>query len=456
MELSFGLLQQQQTRLVMTPELRQSITILQYSIADLISFLQEKACENPLLDIVEPEQMYMSHDLLRDRQPPFIADGERDYDSYIRHDDYVNPIEYYRREDHSLNAFLLEQVSYLTISERKRQVLSYLIGNLNENGYLDESYHQLPNPFDFSDEELEEGVKLLQQLEPLGVGARSLEECLLIQMRRSAYEDELCEQMILHHLPDLALKRYSKIAKMLQVSEHEVQQVADFIRSLNPKPGRLFSNQELNVIVPDVLIHRVPDQEFVVQANDLILPRIQFNTEYTSLLQQQRTETKEFLHEKLHQYEWIKQSLEQRQRTIIRVTEAIIQKQKDYFLTGDIAQLKPLSLKDIARKLGVHESTVSRATSQKYAQTPWGVFELKFFFSKKLPSLKGSEGTSSESVKQMIKGMIEQENKVKPLSDQAIVQALNQKGVKIARRTVAKYREELGILSSAQRKDRQR
>jgi RNA polymerase sigma-54 factor len=454
MELSFGLLQQQQTRLVMTPELRQSITILQYSIADLMSFLREKASENPLLELIEPEQTYVPHESHQRRNQHFFTDEERGYDTYQYHEDYVNPIDYYVRKDLSLNTFLFEQVAYLKLSPQQKKVLLYLVGNLDENGYLDEGYHQLPEHLSFSAEALAEGVDILQQLEPIGVGARSLEECLLLQVRHATGSDPLCERVIQHHLADLAAKRYAKIAKALRVSEGEVQQVADFIRSLNPKPGRRFSSQELKMIVPDVLISRLQDQQFIVQANDLILPRIQFNTEYTSILQQQRAETKAYLHEKLQQYEWIKQSLEQRHRTIVKVTEAIIDKQLDFFCSGDLAKLKPLSLKDIAQEIDVHESTVSRATSQKYAQTPWGVYELKYFFSNKLPSLQGSEGTSTDSVKQMIKQIIGQENKAKPMSDQAIVKALYQNGVKIARRTVAKYREELGILSSAQRKEK--
>jgi RNA polymerase sigma-54 factor len=452
MELGFGLIQQQQLKLVMTPELRQSITILQYSAIDLIGFLREQANDNPLLELEEPEI------IKRDERSSSNVnkDGweESESGSYldftITKEDYINPIDYYV-DDHqmTLQKYVLEQIQFLHLSHSEEKLLHFLIGNLDENGYLEATFEMLPANLSLSLEEWEQGVTILQQLEPYGIGARSLEECLLIQLRHMEWQDALCEQVIRFHLADLAANRYQKMATKLKVKVDEIQQVADFIKGLQPKPGVLFHAQECKYIIPDVFVEQIGEGQFIVQVNDRIIPRIHLNKEYKDLMKE-KEEAKSFLEQRLVQLNWLVKSLEQRKRTILRVTEAIIEAQKEFFEQGE-SFLKPLTLKEVAQKVQVHESTVSRATNQKYVQTPRGVFELKYFFANRLSSSNG-ENTSTDYVKQLVKQIVEGEEKAKPYSDQKIVQLLKENDVDIARRTVAKYRDELGILSSTQRK----
>lgn len=451
MEIGFGLIQQQQLKLVMTPELRQSITILQYSATELIDFLREQANENPLLELEEPEIIK-----LEERSTSKVNKNgweESESGSYmdytISKEDYVNPIDYYIDHQMTLQKYILEQTQFLHLSGSEEKLLHFLIGNLDDNGYLKATYEMLPPNLSVSIEEWEQGIASLQQLEPYGVGARSLEECLLIQLRHTEWQDALCEQVIRFYLADLAAKRYQKMASKLKITVEEIQQIADFIKGLQPKPGILFHTHESKYIVPDVYVERGDGGKFIIQVNDRIIPRIHLNKQYKDLMKEQK-EAKEFLEERLIQLNWLVKGLDQRKKTILRVTEAIIDAQKSFFEEGD-SSLRPLTLKEVAQKVQVHESTVSRATNQKYVQTPRGVFELKYFFANRLTSSNG-EDTSSNYVKQLVKKIVDGENKAKPYSDQKIVHLLKESEVEIARRTVAKYRDELGILSSTQRK----
>lgn len=451
MEIGFGLIQQQQLKLVMTPELRQSITILQYSTIDLIDFLREQANDNPLLELEEPELVNLG-----ERSSSKVNKNgweESESGSYLDYtiskEDYVNPIDYYADRQMTLQKYILEQTQFLHISRTEEKILHFLIGNLDDNGYLKATYEMLPANLSVSTEEWEQGITILHQLEPYGVGARSLEECLLIQLRHTGWQDSLCEQVVRYYLNDLAAKRYQKMASKLKVTVEEIQQIADFIKGLQPKPGVLFQAHESKYIVPDVFVEQLEEGQFIIQVNDRIIPRIHLNKQYKDLMKE-KEEAKDFLEERLIQLNWLVKSLEQRKKTILRVTEEIIDAQKSFFVEGE-AFLRPLTLKEVAQKIQVHESTVSRATNQKYVQTPRGVFELKYFFSNRLSSSSG-EDTSSSYVKQLVKKIVEGENKAKPYSDQKIVHLLKENEVEIARRTVAKYRDELGILSSTQRK----
>lgn len=451
MELGFGLIQQQQLKLVMTPELRQSITILQYSAIELIDFLREQANDNPLLELEEPEIIKRvernSSNVNKDGWEESESGSYNDYT--ITKEDYVNPIDYYVDHQMTLQKYVLEQIQFLHLSQSEEKLLHFLIGNLDENGYMEATYEMLPPNLTVSLEEWEQGITILHQLEPSGVGARSLEECLLIQLRHTEWQDSLCEQVIRFHLADLAAKRYQKMASKLKVKVDEIQQVADFIKGLQPKPGITFHSQDAKYIIPDVFVEQIEAGVFIVQVNDRIIPRIHLNKEYKDLMKE-KEEAKSFLEHRLIQLNWLVKSLEQRKRTILRVTEAIIEAQKEFFEEGE-SYLKPLTLKEVAQKVQVHESTVSRATNQKYVQTPRGVFELKYFFANRLSSSNG-EDTSTDYVKQLVKQIVDGEKKAKPYSDQKIVHLLKENNVDIARRTVAKYRDELGILSSTQRK----
>lgn len=450
MELTFGLHQQQELKLMMTPELRQAITILQYSTIDLMHFLREQATENPLIELDEPALIRTADYILEKNRMIHWEELEKGSmsDYTISHEDYVNPIEYYANTTVTLQDYLLEQLSYLHVTPRQKQLVAFLIGNVNESGYLDIGYDSLPSNMKYSEEEWEDAVKVLQQLEPYGVGARNLQECLLIQLNYTPWKDELCEQVIRHHLHDLAANRYKKIAQALQTTVEEITQIANFIKGFNPKPGVLFPSADERVIIPDVFVEKLENGQFVVQVNDDILPRIETNQQYVHLIKQ-KGEATPFLEERLQQLQWLVRSLDQRKQTILKVTEAIVEAQIQFF-QEEKGLLKPLTLREIAERIGVHESTVSRATNNKFVQTPKGLFELKYFFAGRLSSPEGD--ASSMQVKEWLKELIDGEDKRKPLSDQKLVELLAQKGVKIARRTVAKYRDELGILSSTLRK----
>lgn len=448
MELGFELTQQLQTKLVITPELRQSITILQYPTLDLIGFLRSKADENPLIELEEPEAVLWDKRKHELSPKPWEDEELRSDPEY--HEEYSNPIDYYVQRDGSLHSYLMEQAGYLDIPPKLRQVVHYLIGNVNEQGYLEAEFDMLPSSLQATQQDWDQAISILQQLEPLGVGARNLEECLLIQLQAMEGRDDLTATIIRYHLKDIAAKRYQKIAAKLKVKPEEVQQVADFISTLQPKPGMLFHSQEARYVIPDVYVEKRADGKLIVQLNDRLLPKLHVNKQYLEMLKE-GTEAQSYLEEQLQQVQWLEKSLKQRQQTILKVMRAIIEVQQDFFL-HDQHVLKPLTLKQIAEAINMHESTVSRATNHKYVQTAQGVYELKYFFSNRLASNDDSSSTSSFQVKQWIQRLIEQEDKRKPLSDQKIAQQLQSEGTVVARRTVAKYREELGLLPSSQRK----
>lgn len=451
MDMGFRLIQEQQLKLTMTPQLRQAITILQYSAADLLQYVREQTEQNPLIELEEP-QLIKAENLPESGERPLSWDEENGstFADMSRSDEYVNPIEYYVRKDESLQQYLLDQVQFLDLRQKERQLLEFLIGNVDENGYLEAAYDTLPADIVCSEAEWEEAVGRLQQLEPHGVGARDLRECLLIQLHRSGVEDEHCERVIRDHLPDVAARRFQKIANHLRITVDEVEQIVAFIKSFQPKPGALFQAHPPKYIIPDVIVSRIAPKKYVVQVNDTVLPQIHFNDAYKEL--QTHREVRSFVREHIQHYQWLMRSIDQRKQTILKVTEAIVEKQLPFFEKG-VSELQPLSLREIAEQLDVHESTVSRATNQKYVQTPRGVFELKYFFAQKIPTSTG-EHTSDAQVKQKIQALIEAEDRSKPLSDQKIAAMLQAEGIQIARRTVAKYRDQLGILSSSKRKKR--
>lgn len=302
-------------------------------------------------------------------------------------------------------------------------------------------------------DEAERVLRFVQRLDPIGCGSRDLRECLLLQLELSNELDGLPATIIREHLEDLERNRYPQIAKALKVSIEDVKAAAERIGRLVPKPGHAFSSAPAQYIVPDVIVEKV-DDEYQIIINDGDLPRLRVSPMYRQLLAQAQTSEKarEYIMAKLRSAMWLIRSIEQRRRTIYKVTECIIQRQRE-FLEKGIQYLKPLKLSEVAEMAGLHESTVSRVTTNKYVQTPIGIFELKFFFSRAVETEGPGEATSAKSVKARIREIIEGEDKRKPYTDGQITKILAMEGVKIARRTVAKYREELGILSASLRKE---
>jgi RNA polymerase sigma-54 factor len=357
-------------------------------------------------------------------------------------------------EGEDLVDHLAWQIRMSDLVEDEQHFAALVLGNLNDAGYLrldgvppDEVVPKLAQEAGLHPEDAEEVLKILQKMDPIGVCSRSLSECLLVQAEQLGI-DKLTLDVIAHHLDDLERRNFQNIAKSLGVPVEEVYDVAQVIAELEPRPGRNFASEEPRYIVPDVHVKKVGDRYFVV-ANDDGMPKLKISGFYRSAMAGD-PKAKEYIQNKLRSAQWLIRSIDQRRKTIVKVTECIVEKQKDFFDKG-IEHLKPMILRDVAEAVEMHESTISRVTSNKYVATPRGVYELKFFFNSAIKRAN-AEDIASESVKQAIKKLISDEPPKKPYSDQKLVELLAQKDIKIARRTVAKYREMLGILSSSKRK----
>ena len=326
----------------------------------------------------------------------------------------------------------------------------YIINSIDDRGYFVASVEEVANYFNEKQSTMKVYSKIKLLIHPCG--ARTLEECLLIQLRLLKVKDRKIYALIEKHLPHIASNKYPYIAKQLGVSVKKVQDYCDFIKTLEPKPGRNFMQGENRYIIPDVIVTKNGD-EYIIINNDYGSSRLIIRDDYKKMLIScdENSEVNKFLNAQFNSAAWLIKNIEQRKKTIYKVCEIIVEKQAAFFKNGK-KYLKPMTLKEVADKIGVHESTVSRATNGKYMDTPFGIFELKYFFTSGIERGSG-EAISSESIKVFIKDMIEGENCKKPLSDEKIANKLKNKGINISRRTVAKYRDELGILSSWKEKD---
>lgn len=456
MKLGYDLALEQTQKLVMTPELRQAIQLLQFTSQELNEYLEKQIEENPLLELENTAEDYENIDDFANKKE------EIDWKEYIGKEDDISyrpqvdkNVKEYSFENFisyspSLRDNLFFQLNVLEISQEDKKIGEILIESIDENGYLMTSVEQVAMDLNIDSERIENVLFLIQGFEPLGVGARSLKECLLIQIREDENRHPEAEKVVEYYLEDVAYNRLSKIAKELNMDIEEVQNICDYIKTLEPKPGRSFSDgNQVKYITPDATIEYI-DGEYIIILNDVTGPRLNINNFYKELMRKGKDEkATEYLTEKLNSAMWIIKSIEQRRMTIYKVVESILKFQKDFFEIGERG-LKPLTLNEVAEDIQMHESTVSRATNGKYVQTPRGLYELKFFFSSGLTTSGGE--MSSTSIKSMIKDLIEQENPKKPYSDQKISDILKAKGINISRRTVAKYRDELEIPSSTARR----
>jgi RNA polymerase sigma-54 factor len=338
--------------------------------------------------------------------------------------------------------------------DEERKFLALVIGNLSEDGYLrmddlleDEIVPKLAGEAGLDPEDAEEVLKIFQRFDPVGVGSRTLQECLCVQAETFDM-DELVRKILAEQMKNLEKRNYAAIARDLNVSVEEVYDCAQVIAELEPRPGRNFVSEEPRYITPDVYVHKVGDRYFVV-ANDDGMPKLKISGFYRTAMAD-NPKAKEYIQNKLRSAQWLIRSIDQRRKTIVKVTECIVEKQKEFFDRG-IDYLRPMILRDVAEAVGMHESTISRVTSNKYVHTPRGLFELKYFFNSAIRR-ENQDDIASESVKQAIKKIIAEEDTRNPHSDQRIVEILAQQDIVIARRTVAKYREMLGILSSSKRR----
>ncbi len=469
MEMKHSLHLQQKQTLIMTPRLQQALKLLQVPTLELQQILKQEVLQNPLLEEVDEvtEQEDIEKDNSADEQAnqesedpaeedpidwsEYMQDGALDRTYVPQSETSVEFLEKVPVTRTTLAESLLEQLHFLNLPERQMRIAEFLVGSLDDRGWvvtpMDEIVEVLGAPL----EEIEPVLLVVQALEPAGVGARDLRECLLIQLDARGDRDTMPWRLIHDHFDHLVNRRFPEIARLLKVSVEDVQAAADEIATLNPRPGTSVSAEDPKYVVPDLLVERV-DEEYVVMLNDRNVPRLRISSAYESVIRERKKQgatteekqTREYIQGKLASAKWLIQTIEQRRRTMIKVMNCIVREQREFFDKG-IAFLRPLTLAQVARQIDMHESTVSRVCSGKYVQTPRGVFELKFYFSSGLETDDG-EDVSARTAKDIIKTLIDEEDKKDPLSDQRIAELLHEKGLHIARRTVAKYREQLNIL----------
>ena len=471
----------QSQRVVMTPLLQQAIQLLQLSTLELQEVVQKELLENPLLEEVAPETgdgpeaaaapttpdapaptpvepAPLESSPTAERQTddlPFdltavMFDDNNDERSLVAQEEREEmPFENIVRSVNSLTDHLDEQLRFTVEDPLVRRIGNEIIGNLDEDGYLRAELSEIAERCQTTVEQVEKVLQLIQAFDPPGVAARSIQECLLIQLKTDPNPDPVSVEIVEEHFDELSRRRYPDIARALKQPLDRVMESVEEIMGLEPKPGRRFGGADSRYIVPDVVVHKMGG-EYVVVLNEDGIPRLRVNSLYRSLLRNNGDEARAYVEQKLRSAVWLIKSVDQRQRTLRKVTQSIVKFQRD-FLDKGLPCLRPLSLRDVGEDIGMHESTISRVTTNKYVETPQGLFELKFFFHSGIASGDG-EMVSSVSVKKMIQDLLANEDPAKPLSDQEVAQILKGRALTIARRTVAKYREELGILPSHQRR----
>ncbi|MES9683515.1 RNA polymerase factor sigma-54 [Gottfriedia acidiceleris] len=430
--MEMNLMQKQSLKLAMTQELRQAITMLQFNAQELTDFLFEQSLENPLIEVETPYNDYTSSKIKQ--QTTSSGQG----------------MELYTRRTETLQEELVSQLNELKIDNEEYKIIKYLIYNLDKNGFLMESDEELIHELNISFVQLQICIDTLQRFEPSGVGARSVKECLLIQLNGLEVDTTIAKQVIKDYFDLFVNKNWKEIAKKLKISLPDLQKEIDLILTLQPRPGLNYFQDQVNYVAPDLTVEKIGG-EFVVLINDKIMPRLKVLNEYSSILNgQHEKEVSTYLKDKNTQVNWLMKSLEERKSTMLAVMNCILRKQIAFFEKGP-ANLKTLTLREIAEELSLHESTISRTCKNKYVQTPFGLYEMKKFFHQGV-SVDGEE-LASTSVQVFIKQLVDKENKEKPLSDQKLVELLAEKhGVEISRRTVAKYRDILRIPGSSKRK----
>src|SRR5215470_13167296 len=476
----------QTQRVVMTPLLQQAIQLLQLSTIELEQVVRKELEENPLLEEVPTETaetqgatpeaapdgtISASTTSEPVAEPPSkesaTVDSERadelPFDlnqAMFDEPDERTPVSMEEREDLpfenlsgnevlSLSDHLMEQLRFSAADPVALKVGEAIIGNLDEDGYLRADLAEIAQGTGHPVEVVEAALNLVQGFDPRGVAARSVQECLLLQVTADPEPDPVTVEILERYFDDLGRRRYAEIAKAMKLSTDRIMESVEEIQTLEPKPGRRFGGGDSRYIVPDVTIQKIGN-DYVVLLNEEGIPRLRVNSLYRSLLRRSSDEAKQYVEQKIRSAVWLIKSVEQRQRTLRRVAQSLVNFQRD-FLDKGLPYLRPLALRDVGDDINMHESTISRVTTNKYVQTPQGLFELKFFFHSGIESTNGSM-VSSVSVKKMIRDMVEAEDAASALSDQEIAQALHGQGLLIARRTVAKYREEMGILPSHQRR----
>ena len=459
--------------MVLAPQLRQSLEILQAPAMELRTMIRSELDRNPTLEETPPDAPQVEVEAVNaEIEDSKAMDFRKEFETLARLDDEWKDYFFQQRgyqpqsqeqedkrnffydsipQGQSLQEHLLHQLSLSELDEADRALGEMIIGSINDDGYLTTTMDELAAPCGADLAHLNDILSVIQDFDPLGVGARDLRECLLFQLERLGKSDGLPARIVNQHLERLAAHKLQEIARQLKVSIEEVQQAANFIATLEPKPGRAFSAESSPYITPEVVVRKV-DNDYVIVMNDDDLPRLRISKHYRSLMRDDGTgrEVKEYIQERVRSSAFLIRSIHQRQQTIFKIATEIVRVQRE-FLDEGIAHLKPLTMVEVANAVGLHETTISRAVAGKHMQTPQGTFELKYFFT---PGLKAGDGSvvSNKTVKDAIDTLVSSEDPAHPLSDQEILEILTQRGIQIARRTVAKYRIALKIAPSHMRK----
>jgi len=467
------------------PRLYQAMDLLYMPLLDLEQHLKQELLGNPFLEMIEPEEEVQAtaaeqqnnkpekeakaedgpdweNILLEDRTEHGVPSG-----SYSDAREYVEPVTV---ESKDLIDYLRDQTRMLDLNPRQQLLAEEFLGNIGEDGYLQHSIeeilkganqlleeHEAESELDlnvpaFTAAEVEQMLRVIQQLDPPGIGARNLRECLMLQLEHQKRTDTLVYRLVKEAFEDLIAHRWSDLGKRFGLAPDEVQRAADELARLDPKPGLQHSAANDAYIIPDLIVDKI-DDKYLVFLNDSGLPRLRISKTYQEIARDKKkydSESKEFINQRLNSANWMIQAIEQRRQTMLKVMNFIVDRQREFFEKG-IDHLKPLTLREVADVISMHESTVSRVTNEKYVQTPRGLLPLKFFFSSGLSTTTG-EDASARSIKSQIQKLVDDEPPKNPLTDQQIVELFDRKGVKIARRTVAKYRDQLGILPARMRK----
>ncbi|HEY0994438.1 MAG TPA: RNA polymerase factor sigma-54 [Gemmatimonadaceae bacterium] len=473
--------------LKINPRLYQAMDLLYMPLLDLQQHLKQELLNNPFLEMVEPEEEEEEEEGATDTdveaatdQEPEKANDEIDWEEILldgfdaggrreEHEEreYYEPVTVDTRD---LSDHLRDQLNLLDLPPRQLFLAEEFVGNVNEDGYLacglpeivesanqmlEEAAERAGREDDlqpFTAAEADEMLRTVQSLDPPGVAARDLRECLMLQLREAGLEQSVPFRLVRDCFDELINHRWSEISKRFGISPSDVQRAADEIQKLDPKPGLKYSSGDDNYIIPDLVVDKI-DGKYHVFLNDANLPRLKLSRAYQEIARDKKKfdgESKEFISSKLNSANWMIQAIEQRRQTMLKVMNYIVERQRDFFEKG-VQHLKPLTLREVAEVINMHESTVSRVTNEKFVQTPRGVLPLKFFFSSGLSTTAG-EDVSARGIKDQIEKLVAGEDAKHPLTDQAIVNILKQRGVNIARRTVAKYRDQLGVLSARMRK----
>jgi len=465
-------------QLVMTPQLQQAIKLLQLSRIELQELVSQELEENPILEesLEDESQKEIALVEVQELEPPPLAESEQfkevtagsetiremDWDSYLDGYNYSSgEMQYSDDEDRpsfenlltkkgTLVDHLLWQLNLSKFDEAETRIGAEIIGNIDEDGYLRSTVEDIARSCECEEDTVASVLSRIQDFDPPGVAARDLRECLLVQVQQLGLQGSVVDLILRSHLKDLETRRYKQIARALNVSLQDILTAAKVISSLDPKPGHIFASEDIHYISPDIFVYKVGD-DYVVVLNDEGLPSLKINPFYSeSRVKEMDSGVEEYVSDKMRSAMWLIKSIHQRQRTILKAAKSIVKFQREFFEKG-IEHLRPLVLRDVAEDIGMHESTISRVTTNKYMHTPQGIFEMKYFFNSAI-SVSGGDFIASESVKRKIKELIEAEDPRKPLSDQTLAEMLATGNINIARRTVTKYREMLRIGSSSERK----